>query len=278
MSKRPSAVKTTAFGIILILLQIGLQKGLIYILPLLKEKYNITLSMALAIPTLFTLVIPTILYFVITRANIVETLKLNPISLKTAIKLILFGLCIQPLAILISTLSSLISPNIVTQSLSTMNDNLSFPMLVYFSCISPAIFEEITTRGVVLSGYKGKPIVIAAIVNGLIFAILHMNFQQGAYAFVLGYIFVYLVNASESILGSMIVHFVVNFYQVCLLKVALSVPQSSIPSEPAPITIQTILPILFMACVFTPICYLIYKSIKRERQKFFVDRSGNLLV
>ena len=53
--------------------------------------------------------------------------------------------------------------------------------------------------------------------SALIFATGHMNFNQAAYAFVIGIMLVFLVEATGSIWASIIYHVIFNGYSVCIM-------------------------------------------------------------
>ena len=103
--------------------------------------------------------------------------------------------------------------------------------------VFPAIFEEITCRGIFLSGYRGVNLYTAALLNGLYFGMLHMNMQQFVYAFAFGFLCCLLVIGADSIWASVLAHFIINGVQVTLayfttelqssLSVSVSTSQSS---------------------------------------------------
>ena len=97
---------------------------------------------------------------------------------------------------LIGTLSSMFFPNLISKVVFEMN---SLPLITKLAVIAltPAICEEITVRGIFLSGYKKVDIKISALMSGLIFGILHMNMQQFFYAFALGVLLAYLVHITN---------------------------------------------------------------------------------
>jgi hypothetical protein len=65
-------------------------------------------------------------------------------------------------------------------------------------------------RGVILGNYKHVSIKKAALMNGLMFGILHLNINQFVYAFVLGVVMAYIVYYTGSIFPSMLLHFCIN--------------------------------------------------------------------
>ncbi len=71
--------------------------------------------------------------------------------------------------------------------------------------------EELVCRGVYFNGYeKYTGPMRAALISALLFALAHLNLNQAAYAFVLGFIFVVLNKAAGSIYPSVIVHTCIN--------------------------------------------------------------------
>ena len=69
-------------------------------------------------------------------------------------------------------------------------------------------------------GYKRSGTTMQAMfMSALLFALMHMNFNQAAYAFVIGVLVVLLIEATGSIWSSIIVHIVINSQQVLMLYV-----------------------------------------------------------
>ena len=86
-------------------------------------------------------------------------------------------------------------------------------------CCFPAITEEITIRGIVLSGYDNKNIYVACIASGLLFGIMHLDPQQFLYATVLGFILALVVRITNSIFASAIIHFIINGTSITMQKI-----------------------------------------------------------
>ena len=84
---------------------------------------------------------------------------------------------------------------------------LLFALLM--SAILPAVFEEITHRGLVLYSTTGN-IHKRALMSALTFALMHQNIMQTGYTFVGGLIMAYCVLYTGSILPGIIIHFVNN--------------------------------------------------------------------
>ena len=93
-----------------------------------------------------------------------------------------------------------------------------YVFLLALVALLPAITEEVTIRGIVLSGYENKNKYVSAIVTGLFFGILHLDPQQFLYAAVLGFILALVVRVTNSIFSSMIMHFIINGTSVTMAK------------------------------------------------------------
>lgn len=92
--------------------------------------------------------------------------------------------------------------------LSGMGKNLI--MLLSASLLAP-ISEELLCRGITLMYFrKSLPFWLANTIQALIFGIMHMNWVQGTYAFIIGLILGYAVKKYNSIIPSIMIHFFVN--------------------------------------------------------------------
>lgn len=86
----------------------------------------------------------------------------------------------------------------------------NFLMIISASCLAP-ISEELLCRGITLMYFrKSVPFWLANTIQALIFGIMHMNWVQGTYAFLIGLILGYAVKKYNSIIPSMMIHFFVN--------------------------------------------------------------------
>ena len=157
--------------------------------------------------------VPVIVFFIISKDVMrKDVLSLKALPLRDILCLCTIGLFIQPLLLIVSALSSLISPNNVPaaiQSYSTVSFWQTFAIIAFL----PGIMEEIIFRGIILSNYKNVPFKQTAVVTGFIFAMAHSDLQQFPYTFIMGMLFVFLVHRSGSILASIVPHMIINAVQ-----------------------------------------------------------------
>lgn len=115
-----------------------------------------------------------------------------------------------------------------------------FLMLISASCLAP-VGEELLCRGVTLMYFrKSVPFWIANIIQSLIFGIMHMNWVQGTYAFLIGLILGYAVKKYNSIIPSVMIHFFVN----TVTSVITAVLFGFIPANIACITVMIIISLM----------------------------------
>ena len=109
-------------------------------------------------------------------------------------------------------------------------------MLFSMSICAP-FFEEITCRGAYYRAYrKSGGAVGAMLLSSLIFAVSHMNFNQAAYAFVVGILAVLLVEATGSLWSSILYHAVINGSQAVLMYQVLKADPDIYSEQAAMVT------------------------------------------
>lgn len=152
---------------------------------------------------------PVLLYFILTKKDVKQILRLNPLGWKNAVLIILFAFAIQPFMSFLSYLMSLFFPNPVEQSTAGLQES-GFLISLFSVAILPAVLEEISVRGILLSGYQFLGKWKAAFACALLFGLLHMNPQQFPYAFCVGFIFCFLVDRTDSIFAAILPHLIIN--------------------------------------------------------------------
>lgn len=160
---------------------------------------------------------PALLFLAASGEDWREMIGFHKIKWSTAGMIVLFTFLSMPLTTLINAFTMLFVDNAVME-LSGEVLELPFLAAFFFMAVSAPVCEEIVFRGVVYRGYRRSGTLLqAAILSALVFAIGHMNFNQAAYAFVIGILLVLLVEATGSIWASIIYHVVFNGYSVCVM-------------------------------------------------------------
>ncbi len=166
-------------------------------------------TLPLVLGTQLSVILIPIIGALISGVDIKETFRIRPIRLKTVVFSFLVILCSYPIVALLNLISMFFVENAVAETAAGLYDHgFAASMLVMAVC--PAIGEEFLMRGVVYRSYKKKSPVLALVLSAVIFGLLHMNFNQMPYAIYLGLIMVLMMEASDSIITPMLMHFFMN--------------------------------------------------------------------
>ncbi|MCR5735686.1 MAG: CPBP family intramembrane metalloprotease [Lachnospiraceae bacterium] len=163
------------------------------------------------------ILLPVPIYFIVTKADLKNMIPHRRIKLSTVFLCILFGFLIMPGAQWLNAISQLFSTNIAMDAVLDIMEDLPFiPTFLAIAVIGP-LCEELSFRGVILSGLKRSGRVFAAIaVSSLFFGLMHLNLNQLFYAAYIGFFCALLTEATGSIIAPFIVHFVINGYNTAM--------------------------------------------------------------
>lgn len=161
--------------------------------------------------------VPAAIFWFTSKGQRKQLLAFCKVKISSLLMIILFTYLMMPLTTVLNAVSMLFVDNAVA---GISKDVLDMPFLVMFFVM--AVFapfsEEVVFRGVVYRGYRNSGTTLQAmLLSALLFGLIHMNFNQAPYAFVLGIVLVLLVEATGSIWASVLFHVVFNANSVCLL-------------------------------------------------------------
>lgn len=142
-------------------------------------------------------------------ADMAEAVHIRSINVRTLVFAFFMVICSYPIIALLNMFSMLFVENAVVETANEIhNYGLGISLLVM--AVLPAIGEELLMRGVIYRSYREKSPILAWVLSAVIFGMLHMNFNQMPYAIYLGIMMVLMMEASDSIVTSMCMHFFVN--------------------------------------------------------------------
>lgn len=266
MDERKSNKQVNVFWLILVLL--NLFAGQVLGMLVDNAIARILLAQALIIG-------PVIIYIMVTHQNPVELLRIHKFHVGSAFLVILLGFCLFPVVGFCNALSMVFFTNLMTDNMTEIAGNgLTVSLLIM--ALLPGVVEEFTFRGVLMGTYdKGKRPVQAILFSALAFAMMHMNFNQMCYAFVLGVIMGTVVELTGSIFSSILIHITINgtssILTWAMMKAGESLGeagqqelQSQISAATAGTSadyMRTALTIFPIALIALGICWLLIKAI-----------------
>lgn len=169
--------------------------------------FNDTVMLLLA--TQICILLISILGLWLSNVDMKEVLRMHPIRLKTALFAFLAVLCAFPIISLLNVLSMFFVKNAVIDVAGDVYQ-YGLGISLFVMALMPAVGEEVLVRGVIYHSYREKSPILAWLLSAVIFGMMHMNFNQMPYAIFLGLLMVVMVEASDSIVTSMCMHFFVN--------------------------------------------------------------------
>ena len=163
------------------------------------------------------LVFPSVIYMLMYKLPYAETVRFRKMKLADIAWSVLFGILIQPLLTLLNALSMVVSTNTTSMCMLELSEQVSFLPALVLMAVVPCILEETVYRGVFYNEYSKINPWKAALLSGFLFGLMHGNINQFCYSAVMGVLFALLIEATGSILSTMLIHFWINAGSVTLM-------------------------------------------------------------
>jgi len=179
-----------------------------------------TLWFAIAMQLIGTL-LPLFIWLSITGDSFSANMPNQPLGGKNILLITVFSIFVQPAMMLISAFFSQFFVNDAAQLFSHFAAQPWWLMMLAIA-VTPGVVEELVFRGYIQSAQKSNAFWKIAVMNGFLFALLHLSPHQFAYTFALGVVFAYLVYFTRSIWAGILSHFIVNGSQVSLAHWAMN--------------------------------------------------------
>lgn len=254
-------------------------------------------SFLLMLVSQLLLLIPSAVYIVASRKNLKRAIRLKKISPFNIVLCIMFAILIMPVMNLINAISLLFSQNMIQGTVTDIVSNNTLFLSVFVVALIPCLFEETIFRGVFYNEYRKSNIKMGIFLSAFLFGLMHQNFNQFTYAFAMGIVFALLIEATDSIVSTMVVHFVINANSVImtyLLPKMTEVMQDVSGSVEeyeeivnTPVTRETIMAgmgyYFVSAVIASVLAYIVYKTIAQNTNRWdhvkaiFSKKAGTLI-
>lgn len=264
--------------LILIQLLLGVGISIYYMMPGAKE-LNITASLILA---QLMNVGPVFLIILIGKRDRSEkifsdVLGFKRIKISTVLMTILYTFLLMPLSTTANAISMLFVDNTVGSVAGEILD-MPFVIMFFLMAIMAPLCEELVFRGAFFRGFRKSGNIFGAILmSALLFAVMHLNFNQAAYAMILGIMMALAAEATGSTTTSFIIHMVFNGQSVCImylsewLEPSLLEKEMEISANYTTSELMLLISIcLFLAVICTPVafCVLAWMASNEGKQNF----------
>lgn len=166
--------------------------------------------------TQLLIAIPAFIYMLCWKENPFRFMRFRKFHIGSFFLVPVFMFCLLPVMGLLNAISMLFSTNVIGGEISDITGGSLWIGLLCVALL-PAFVEECTFRGAIYHSLRGARPVRAIILSGLMFGAMHMNFNQFVYATVLGIVMGFLLEATGSIVSTMLLHFCFNANSVILM-------------------------------------------------------------
>lgn len=196
-------ISTSHFILVIILLTQFVLAGLIY---LFKIELPIAVSIVLSQGSI---VLPFLIYCIWKKENPLRMIRFKKIKFKTAILAVAIAISSYPVVVLLNMISMIFVENAMVEVMPDVLEMGLIPGLILMAFL-PAVIEETIFRGMIYNTYSKRRPIVGILLSALLFGLMHMNFNQLPYAIYLGIIMALVMEACDSIVAPMIVHFAMN--------------------------------------------------------------------
>ncbi len=179
---------------------------------------NTNLFIVMSITSLACLIIPGLFYCKLSKTSLQKIVPFKKIRFSKLVLFVSVGFATAFVGDYIAEIfvynlslvgiSNTLDMNYITHS---PLENILYILSV---AIVPAIAEEFALRGIVLGKLRQFGDTFAVIVSAILFGILHGNIIQIPFAFILGIVFGFIVVKTNSLLPTIIIHFLNNCFSV----------------------------------------------------------------
>ncbi|MGN0165492.1 MAG: lysostaphin resistance A-like protein [Lachnospiraceae bacterium] len=189
----------------------------------LTDSYLISLSISQ-----LSMALPAVVYLVGRKNNILNRLGLGKVKVIPVLSSVVMGFSIIPFISLINTVSMFFVRNVTETKVSVAAEQYPLWLMLIIVAVLPAMVEELLYRGIYFGVYRKSGVLKGAIIAALLFAFMHGNLNQFAYAVVAGFLFAMIDYAGGSVIYSIIMHVIINGTSVVALysdKIQLGIIQ-----------------------------------------------------
>ena len=232
--------------------------------------------------------IPMLMYSLLTKKSLKDTLndtRLKKVTTNTIIISIGLGFVLYFINTFVAdTFASIIAMfGYETISSGASQTTITYGTLLkelILSCILPGFCEEFLHRGIMLHANKkySNP-KFCLIISSILFGLIHLNIRQFFYAAILGFLMGYTTLIADSIVPSIIAHFMNNFLSTYFFYGShFKWPLATFVTEIRDFFYGNIMIFMISSTLCTVLLFLAYVKLTKLLQKERIKKEINLII
>lgn len=151
-----------------------------------------------------------IIYLIVTRTSPVRDLRMKKYKISTFFLSLVLLVTAAPMATWLNVLSQLFAKNKTSGAMFEVTELVPMWLGILIIGFLPGIVEETLYRGIMLTAFRKRSVLTGIVISALSFGLMHMNFNQIMYAIYLGVVFALVVEATGSLVSTMVLHMLFN--------------------------------------------------------------------
>lgn len=207
VSTKSTMKKAGAFFFLLMVLELPMSILVYTVQKLLPEEYSTLVSILM---TQAYLLIGAVFYMVITKIRFREDLQVRKYRLSTFFLSLVVLITASPMASLLNIVSQFFAKNSTSGAIFDVTQNVPMWLGILIIGCLPGFVEETLYRGIIFMAFRKRSVLTGIVISALCFGLMHLNFNQMLYAVYLGVIFALIVEATGSLISTMILHMLFN--------------------------------------------------------------------
>lgn len=160
-----------------------------------------------------------LLYVWITRQSFAKDLMIRKYKVSSFFLSLVVLMFASPMASWLNLLSQFFAKNEISNSIYEVTKVVPIWLGIMIIGCLPGFIEELLYRGIIYSAFRKRSVLTGIVVSALTFGFMHMNFNQMMYAVYLGILFALLVEATGSLVSSMVLHMVFNAFNTAYVYI-----------------------------------------------------------
>ena len=204
---RSSMRKAGLFFFLAMLLEIPVAVIISIVQGLFPSEYETLISIFM---TQGYLLLAAIVYCLIAKLHPVKDLQMKKYKISTFFLSLVVLITAMPMASWLNVFSQLFAKNGTSSAILSITQTVPMWLGVLIIGCLPGFIEETLYRGIMYSAFRKRSVLTGVVISALAFGLMHMNFNQMAYAIYLGIVFALLVEVTGSLVSTMVLHMLFN--------------------------------------------------------------------
>ena len=207
MEETKGMKKASIFFLMLMVLELPMANVIYAVQRALPAKYETLVSI---LGTQGYLLLAAVLYLLITRQSLKKDLWFRGYKISSLFLSLLVLVTAAPMASWLNIFSQLFAKNTTSVAIFEVTEVVPMWLGILIIGFLPGFVEETIYRGILQAAFRKHSVLTGIIVSALSFGLMHLNFNQILYAIYLGIVFALVVEATGSLVSTMVLHMLFN--------------------------------------------------------------------